>query len=86
MVATRKNTRPPLAAPCKSVLKYHMLQALFQAKLWQFRPTLWIEASEITDFSWDIEGKPIRVAEFFPGDVTDIFLNKPDDILPNRCD
>ena len=86
MAATRKNTRPLFAAPCKSVLKYHMLQALFLAKLWQSTPTLWIEASEITDFNWDIEGKPKWVAEFFPGDVTDIFLNKSDNILPNHSD
>lgn len=57
-----------------------MLRALFLAKLRQSKPTSCTEASEITDFSWDIEGKPIWVAEFFPGDVTNLLLNKSNQI------
>ena len=71
-----------LPPPCKSELKYHMLRALFLAKLRQSKPTSCTEASEITDFSWDVEGKPIWVAEFFPGDVNllNLLLNKSNQI------
>ena len=63
-----------LPPPCKSELKYHMLRALFLAKLRQSKPTSCTEASEITDFSW--------VAEFFPGDVNllNLLLNKSNQI------
>ena len=57
-----------------------MLRALFLANLRQSTPTSCTEASEIIDFSWGIEGKPIWVAEFFPGDVTNLLLNKSNQI------
>ena len=63
--------RPPdlTLLPPVNLRGNNMLRAVFVAKLWQSMPTSWIEAPEITNFRWDIEGKSIWVGEVFPEDV-----------------
>ena len=61
--------RPPdlsLLPQCQSILKYHMQQAVYVAKLWRSLYIPSIDAPQFTEFAWDSEGKPIWVDEIFP--------------------
>lgn len=82
LLQQRRPSKCSLLTIGKSVLKYHMLQAVFAAKLWQSVPTSWIEAPQITDFAW--RKTSMGWWRYFPEDVTDLLPNNPDDIGMNK--
>ena len=63
-----------LLPPCQSVLKYHMQQAVYVAKLWRSSYVASIDAPQFTEFDLDSEGNPIWVDGIFCGDVKELLM------------
>ena len=74
----KKSPDLSLLPPCQSVLKYHMQQAIYVAKLWRSSYIPSIDAPQFTEFDLDSEGNPIWVDGIFPENVKELLMLDPD--------